>query len=160
MREIQSRLHASFGARTIVRYTCKTYSGSPGVIASNIGSRCSPDVHVIGLAILVRVALLDGDKRPHAAQIRLDAFTYVSRDPRAESRLESKSTFECARKHSKINDLRDTRERVLCSLACLPASPLAHRRRLRHGMPRGNVNCSNSFATFLLVHCPYFSVMR
>lgn len=44
------------------------------------------------------------------------AFTYIrfQRDPRARSLVsESKSTFECARKHSKINDLCDTRrERV------------------------------------------------
>lgn len=96
-------------------------------------------------------------------QIRLDAFTYVSRDLRAESRLESKSTFECARKHSKINDLRDTRERVLlarllaCLPGCLPACQpgkqpvrsLASRRRLRHGTLGRSVNRGNSFATFL-----------
>jgi len=88
---------------------------------------------------------------------RLRTFPEILR-ARAESRLESKSTFECARKHSKINDLCDTRERVRGPSACLPGCSAADggcgtERRKETQTARGN-----SFATFLMAHCPCFSV--
>lgn len=155
--KIQSRLHACSAESIAVgvsgyRYTLRTrketYLTHTGELS--FGSRCSPDVHVVRFWSRHSDSILGELGRRQTAPRDRYGWTRVyvrfQRDPRARSLVsESKSTFECARKHSKINDSCDIRrERVRADRqpesarlpACLPAcQPASRRRRLR---PRGN----------------------
>lgn len=124
-RKIQSRLHTCSAGSIAVgvsgyRYTyvqARRTWRTRGIIVIRIAT-CLPDVHVVGFwspAIPTPTWRLDGDKRPRGRRYGWTrVYVRFQRDPRARSLVsESKSTFECARKHSKINDLCDTRrERV------------------------------------------------
>lgn len=65
------------------------------------------------------------DKRPPVRDERVH-----QRFQRSSRSLESKSTSECARKHSKINDMPDTRERVL--VGWLVGEPGVENRQRKH----------------------------
>jgi len=113
-------------------------------IAAHIGSRCSPDARVIigDSPFWFERRRSDGDKRPRADTLG----RVYARFPEILV-SESKSTFECARKHSKINDLRDTRGRGCADRqpARLPARLLARRWRLRGNATSGTAIASPVF---------------